>query len=345
MNSYNKVALSINKMVTTSDNSELRLPTRLTELLGVEHPVMLAGMGGISYSRLCAAVSEAGGFGCLGGAQMASEKLLVEIGAVRDATAKPFGVNLLTAVPEQIERNIEILIASGVKLFVAGLGVPRDAVDRLHAANILVATVCGSRRHALRAVDAGCDLVIAQGTEGGGHTGTVATMALVPAIIDAVGPNVPVVAAGGIADGRGLAAALALGAEGVWVGTRFAATPEARRLDGFHDALVKHSESDTVITRSYSGKTMRVIANQWTAHYEAHPEDLKPFPEQMRHAVASGATHLGASESTQVDRSIEGYLSGQSVGLIHSVRPAGDIVRSMVAEAAGILQRVARNIR
>lgn len=325
-------------MVTNSSAPPARISTRLTELLGIDHPIMLAGMGGVSYSNLCGAVSKAGGFGCLGAAVMAPEKLGQELEAVRKITDKPFGVNLLAAVPEQIDRSIGLLIEHGVRLLVSGLGVPRDAVERLHAGGVLVAAVCGKRQHAERAVEAGCDIVIAQGTEAGGHTGSIATMALVPVVVDAVGKAVPVVAAGGIADGRGLAAALSLGADGVWVGTRFAASVEARRLDGYHEALLQRTEADTVITRAYSGKTMRVLKNQWTEHYEAHPEELKPFPGQREHAIREGATHLGAAEGVPVNPSIEGYLCGQAVGLIHEILPASAIVTSMVEQAASILR-------
>src|SRR4029079_15194437 len=134
-------------------------------------------------------------------------------------------------------------------------------------------------RHAIAAVEAGCDIVVAQGTEAGGHTGKVATMPLVPQIVDAVGAQVPVVAAGGIVDGRGLAAALALGADGVWIGTRFIATPEARAVIGYKEALVGLAEDGTVVSRAYTGKTCRVVGNDWTRHYEEHPEQLAPFPE------------------------------------------------------------------
>jgi enoyl-[acyl-carrier protein] reductase II len=138
--------------------------------------------------------------------------------------------------------------------------------------------MCGRVDHARRAVDAGCDIVVAQGTEAGGHTGLIATMPLVPQIVDAVGDRVPVVAAGGITDGRGLAAALTLGADGVWVGTRFIATPEARAVLGYKDALLATAEDGTTISRAYSGKTMRVVRNTYTAYYDEHADELERFP-------------------------------------------------------------------
>ncbi len=307
--------------------------TRLTDLLGIDHPVMCAGMGGVSYHRLVAAVSEAGGIGTLGASTMRPAELADEIAAVRASTTKPFGVDLLTAVPDQVEAGIEHVINGGATLFVAGLGVPRDIVDALHDANIVVGSMCGKVRHAVAAVASGCDLVVAQGTEAGGHTGTVATMALVPQVVDAVGDQVPVVAAGGIFDGRGLAASLALGADGVWIGTRFIATPEARAVNGYKDALIAGAEDDTVVTRAYTGKTCRVLGNEWTRHFDAHPEELAPFPAQVLASMSAGANHLGAAEGTEVDVDREFFPAGQGVGAIDSLIPAGELVHQIVADA------------
>jgi enoyl-[acyl-carrier protein] reductase II len=178
--------------------------TRLTELLGIEYPVMLAGMGGVSYSELVAAVSEAGGFGCLGASTMGNEKMAQEIAAVRAATGKPFGVDLLTAMPGGMTEQVQLIIEGGASAFVAGLGVPSEVIAQCHDNGLLVVSMCGKVAHALRAVEAGCDIVVAQGTEAGGHTGQVASFPLIPQIVDAVGDRVPVVAAGGIFDGRGL---------------------------------------------------------------------------------------------------------------------------------------------
>jgi enoyl-[acyl-carrier protein] reductase II len=318
--------------------------TRLTQMLGIEHPVMLAGMGGVSYQRVVAAVSDAGGFGTLGAATMSSEQLDAEMRGVRELTDKPFGVDLLAALPERMVGDAHKVVEGGASLFVAGLGVPRDVVKVLHDGNVLVASMCGKVRHAIAAVEAGCDFVIAQGTEAGGHTGTVATMPLVPQVVDAVGARVPVVAAGGIFDGRGLAAAIALGADGVWLGTRFIATPEARAVTGYKDALLRAHEDDTVISRGFTGKTLRAIRNQWTQHIEEHPEELSKFPEQMGKAVAANALHLGGDENTPVDPDKECYPSGQGVGAIDELEPAGDIVRRIVDEAEHALARAAATV-
>lgn len=318
----------------------LRMRTRLTDLLDIEHPIMLAGMGGVSYHRLVAAVSEAGGIGTLGASTMSHEELPQEIAGVKALTDKPFGVDLLTALPGQVERGIQAVIDGGARIFVAGLGVPREVIDLLHAKNILVGSMCGKVRHAVSAVASGVDFVVAQGTEAGGHTGTVATISLVPQVVDAVGEQVPVVAAGGLFDGRGLAAALALGADGVWIGTRFIATPEARAVNGYKDALLATAEDGTVISRSYTGKTCRVVRNDWTNHFDAHPEELQPFPAQAVASAKAGANHLGFPDGTEVDPTKEFMPCGQGVGAIDSLIPAAELVDAMVAEAERAIDRL-----
>ena len=317
------------------------LTTRLTDLLDCEHPVMLAGMGGVAYADLVVAVSEAGGFGTLGAAPMPFDRMAAEIAEIRRRTDRPFGVDLLTALPGDMEAQVEAIIDGGATLFVAGLGVPRQVVDLCHRHGVLVASMCGRVRHAVAAVEAGCDIVIAQGTEAGGHTGLVATMPLVPQVVDAVGDRVPVVAAGGIFDGRGLAAALTLGADGVWIGTRFIATPEAHVVSGYREALVAGREDDTVITRAYTGKTLRAIRNDYTQYFEDHPDELQRFPDQIGRSLGDGAMHLGAPpDASGVDPDRECYAAGQGVGAVAEVTPAGDIVRAFVADAERELARV-----
>ena len=290
------------------------ISTRLTELLDIEAPVMLAGMGGVSYHELAAAVSNAGGFGCLGASTMSDEVMVEEIACTTAATDKPFGVDLLTAAGDMTDK-VRAIIAGGASVFVAGLGVPRDVVEQCHDAGLLVVNMCGKVRHAVDAVAAGCDLVVAQGTEAGGHTGRVATMALVPQVVDAVGDQVPVVAAGGIVDGRGLAAALALGADGVWVGTRFIATPEARAVSGYKDTLLNTGEDGTTVTRAYTGKTCRVVRNRYTEGFEEQGGVAEPFPGQFLKSLEDGANHLGGGPETEgVDPEREFFPCGQGVG-------------------------------
>ena len=311
-------------------------------MFGIEFPVMLAGMGGVSYHELVAAVSEAGGIGTLGASTMREHELPEEMRLVRERTQKPFGVDLLTALPDQVDKGIKTVIDGGASIFVAGLGVPREVIDLLHKNNVLVGSMCGKVKHAVAAVASGCDFVVAQGTEAGGHTGTVATMALVPQVVDAVGEQVPVVAAGGLYDGRGLAAALALGADGVWIGTRFIATPEARAVNGYKDMLLATSEDGTTISRAYTGKTCRVVANEWTRHYEKNPADLKPFPQQAIASMQAGVNHLGYPTGTEVDAAREFYPAGQGVGAINELVPAAELVRRIVHEAETVLSRIGK---
>ena len=230
--------------------------TRLTDALQIEHPVMLAGMGGVSYHTLVAAVSEAGGFGC---ARRVGDDARSD---GRGDSCRPRGDRQAvrcrpahcTARPAP--RQHRVADRGGRVGLRRGPWRPRDVITLCHERNVLVVNMCGRVRHAIAAVEAGCDIVVAQGTEAGGHTGTVATMPLVPQVVDAVGDRVPVVAAGGLFDGRGLAASLALGADGVWIGTRFIATPEARAVPGYKEALIATPEDGTVISRAFTGKTL-----------------------------------------------------------------------------------------
>ncbi|NDA78990.1 MAG: nitronate monooxygenase [Acidimicrobiia bacterium] len=316
--------------------------TRLTDMLDIEHPVMLAGMGGVSYSQLVAAVSEAGGIGTFGAAPMRPGQLDDEIAAVHRLTSKPFGVDLLAAIPGQLEKDVESIVKGGARIFVAGLGVPREIIDVLHKNNVLVGSMCGKVRHAQAALASGCDFVVAQGTEGGGHTGTVATMALVPQVVDAVGDKIPVVAAGGLFDGRGLAASLALGADGVWMGTRFIATPEAHAPNAYKQTLLELPEDGTVVSRAYTGKTCRVVRTEWTQHFEEHPEELKKFPEQVGVSMNAGANHMGAPPEVEVDPKREFMPAGQGVGAVRELVPAGELVRRIVREAEQVIAAMSR---
>jgi enoyl-[acyl-carrier protein] reductase II len=271
---------------------------------------------------------------------MRFDEMVDEIAKVRELTTKPFGVDLLTAAPQDLDAKVNAIIDGGATVFVAGLGVPRDVVELCHRRNVAVVNMCGKVRHAVAAVEAGCDIVVAQGTEAGGHTGQVATMALVPQVVDAVGDRVPVVAAGGLFDGRGLAAALTLGADGVWVGTRFIATPEARSVTGYKDALLTLGEDGTVVTRAYTGKTCRVVRNDYTQAFEDAGGAPEPFPMQVVRSMEDGANHLGGDEGTpDVDPAREFFPAGQGAGGIDELVPAGELVARFVAEAEAALGR------
>jgi enoyl-[acyl-carrier protein] reductase II len=272
---------------------------------------------------------------------MSHEEMIQEIARSREGTSKPFGVDLLTAMPIDLEAQVTSIIDGGASMFVAALGVPTEVIQMCHEAGVLVVNMCGKVRHAVAAVEAGCDLVVAQGTEAGGHTGLVATMPLVPQIVDAVGDRVPVAAAGVIFDGRGLAAALTLGADGVWIGTRFIATPEARVVPGYREGLLERGEDGTTVSRAYSGKPMRVLANEYTRYFEEHPDELQPFPMQMGRSFSDSALHLSTGpDGEAVDPAKECYPAGQGTGAIHDIVPAADLVARIMQEADDALRRV-----
>jgi len=227
------------------------LHTSICDRLGIEYPVFLAGMGGVSLSRLVAAVSNAGGLGIMGAATLGPEQLRDEIRHTRDLTDKPFAVDLLAPLPDRIRPQMEVLFEEDVRIFVAGLAVPAEFIAEMHERDMTVMVMCGRVRHAQKSEEAGADIVAAQGTEAGGHTGEVGGMALIPQTVDAV--SIPVIAAGGLADGRGLVAALALGAQGAIFGTRFIASPEAQAAPGYRDALVQ------LIQAKVEGKEIPVV--------------------------------------------------------------------------------------
>jgi enoyl-[acyl-carrier protein] reductase II len=318
----------------------MSLHTPLCDLLGVKHPIMLAGMGGVSYAELVAAVSNAGGYGVLGMAGRTPDFIRDEMRKVKSLTDKPFGVDLLAASPESLTAAVEIIIEEGASSFVAGLGVPMPIMEKLKKAGLKVMVVCGAVKHAVKAEQAGCDAVICQGGEGGGHTGLVGTMPLVAQAVEAV--KIPVVAAGGLYDGRGLAAALTLGATGVWMGTRFIASQEAHAGELYRQAILEAADEDTVRTRSYSGKPMRVKKNPYVEEWETRPQDIQPFPMQAmlstREGVMGGIG--GQIEGLDPDRSC--FAMGQSAGGVHEVLPAATIVANLIKEAEAAIDRTAK---
>ncbi|MDP1617696.1 nitronate monooxygenase family protein [Phenylobacterium sp.] len=318
----------------------MTLHTPLCDLLEIQHPIMQAGMGGVAYADLVAAVCEAGGYGVLGMAGRSPDFIREEMRKVRKLTDKPFGVDLLAASPESLTASVEIIIEEGASSFIAGLGVPMPIMEKLKAAGLKVMVVCGAVKHAVKAEQAGCDAVICQGGEGGGHTGLVGTLPLVSQAVEAV--KIPVVAAGGISDGRGLAAALALGAQGVWIGTRFIASTEAHAGQAYREAVVAAEDVDTVRTRCYSGKPMRVMKNPYVEDWETRPQDIQPFPMQAMHSSKAGVMGGigGQVEGLDPDRSC--FAMGQSAGGVHDIKPAAQIVAEMVAEAEAAIDRMAK---
>jgi enoyl-[acyl-carrier protein] reductase II len=312
--------------------------TPICDLLKIDHPILLAGMGGVSYAELAAAVSNAGGYGVLGMAGTSPDFIKRQMRQVRALTDKPFGVDLLAATPEQLTASVDVIISEGASSFIAGLGVPMPIMEKLKAAGLKVMVVCGAVKHAVKAEQAGCDGVICQGGEGGGHTGLVGTLPLVAQAVEAV--KIPVIAAGGIHDGRGLAAALALGAQGVWMGTRFIATPEAHAGALYRDVILEAKDEDTIRTRCYSGKPMRVLKNAYVDDWESRPGDIQPFPMQAMISVNNGAIGGIGGQTEGLARDKSCFAMGQSAGGVKDIVPAGDLVKRIMAEAQAALARL-----
>jgi len=337
---------------------DVTIKTPITELLNIKYPVMSAGMGSVSMHKLVAAVSNAGGIGSLGGVSMSPEFLRKEIRFVKQSLKPglPFGVDLL--VPQiggsarktnkdyakgQLPELIDIIVQEKVSLFISAVGVPpKWAVDKLHDAGIPIMNMCGLPQHVIKALDVGVDIICAQGTEAGGHTGEVSTMVLIPQCVDLVrgrknffGKEIPVIAAGGIFDGRGLAAALSLGASGVWVGTRFVASIESSASE-YHKNLILNLESkDTIRTLTLTGRPIRLAKTDYVMEWEAQPEKIRELTAQGIVPVEEDV-RTGKIDFKQF---AELKLLGQACGGIKEIKSAQEIVESMVKEAVAIIRQ------
>lgn len=315
------------------------LQTRICDLLGVTHPIVLGGMGGgHTAAPLVAAVSNAGGFGTLGVTGFSAASVQEQIAAIRAATDKPFGVNFLLFLIQEAALTAALESCPPVVSF----AWPRPDQDlrpyvrRVHDAGSLAMHMAAEVAEAVRAAEAGVDVIVAQGTEGGGHVGWMASMALVPMVVEAVAP-IPVLAAGGIADGRGLAAALALGAEGVLLGTRFLATVESPLHPNFKQAIVRSDGHDTTLTEIpdiasgniWPGAMARTLRNRFVEQWAGREWALR------QQAHAAGAALLAARRAGDADHAA--LFIGQDAGLIDSVVPAAEVIARMVAEAERII--------
>ena len=315
--------------------------TPLCDFLGTKHPIMLAGMGGVSYAELAAAMCNAGGYGVLGMAGTSPDFIASQMARVKELTDKPFGVDLLAADPGSLEKSVDVIIEGGADSFVAGLGVPMPIMKRLKDAGVKVMVVGGAVKHAVKAEQAGCDAVILQGGEGGGHTGLVGTLPLVAQAVEAV--NIPVVAAGGIYDGRGLAAALSLGAVGVWMGTRFIASAEAHAAQSYKETVVGAGDTDTTRTRCYSGKPMRCRTNEYILDWERRPDEIQAFPMQAALSVQTDVIGGigGVTDEARLDADKSCFAMGQSAGGVKEILPVKDIVDQIMTDAEAAITRVA----
>jgi len=313
------------------------LHTRICDLLGIEHPILNAPMAGTANAALAAAVSEAGGLGIIGGSNGDGEWLRGQIRAVRERTDKPFGVGLISSRSNVAELTA-IAIAERVPVIGHSFADPTPYVAEIHAAGLLMIAQVQTVALARTAAAAGVDIIVAQGTEAGGHTGYSGTLPLVPAVVDVAG-GIPVIAAGGIADGRGLAAVLMLGAEGAWLGSRFVASIEAEGGSWVKERVVAAGTDDTVLTRAYDIVTQaafppgigdRVVRNDYTDTWHGHDDEL-PARRSELHAQLVQAAKAG-------DGRIAPTRAGNAAGLIHAIEPAADIVRAIIAEAERILR-------
>ena len=363
--------------------------TAICDLFGIEHPIVLAGMGTASTPELAAAVSNAGGLGVIGCAGAGPRQLREWIQRTRSLTDKPFGVDTLLpasvrrgtnlkapsngplpqdlvpelqdfagqflasegiaqAAPEDIwpepdgpalftkeffETQMDIIIEEKVPVYASGLGSPQPWMERLKANGTKVLCVVGTVRHALQVVPVGIDAAVAQGHDGGGHNSPIGTMALIPQVVDAVGAQVPVLGAGGISDGRGIAAAMMLGASGVWVGSAFLASEEAGILDGQKQALVEANEEGTTVSRSVTGKPARMIKSKWTRLWEESENDPLPMPfqGQISRPALMSANLAGRSQD------VNPGFAGQGIGMIKAVRPAAEIMDDLIADTDRVL--------
>lgn len=313
------------------------LHTRICDLLGIEHPILSAPMAGTAGAALAAAVSEAGGLGIIGGSAGDGDWLRGQIRAARERTNKPFGVGFISSAPGLADLT-SVAIAERVPVITHSFADPTPFVAAIHAAGIIMIAQVQTVAQARIAARAGVDAIAAQGTEAGGHTGYSGTLPLVPAVVDVVG-GIPVIAAGGIADGRGVAAAFMLGAEGVWLGSRFVASMEAAAGEWVKERVVAASTDDTVLTRAYDivteapfppGIADRVVRNDYTDAWHGRDDELPARRVELRAQLTQAAK--------EGDARIAPTRAGNAVGLIHAVQPAGEIVRAIIAEAEHILR-------
>ncbi len=368
----------------------MNLHTRVCEILEIEYPIVLAGMGGASTPELAAAVSNAGGLGVLGAAACGPKLLREWIRRTRELTDKPFGVD--TLLPASVRRAAEkaddpgpkpadqvpdmqafakafmereglppvdpavlrqrrdpgepaiftkeffdaqmaVIIEERVPVYASGLGNPGPWMNDFRAIGTKVMAVVGAVRHAIQVKSSGLDIIVAQGHDGGGHNSPIGTMALIPQVVDAVG-DTPVLGAGGIVDGRGVAAAMMLGAQGAWIGSAFLASEEAGILDFQKQAIVDATEEGTTVSRAVTGKPARIIRSKWTDYWVQ--EDRQPLPMPFQGMVA-GPVMAAANRDGRGD--VNPGFAGQGIGMIKAVRPAREIFADIVRGAEAALSR------
>lgn len=307
------------------------MKTRITELLGIEYPVIQGGMAWVAEHHLAAAVSEAGGLGLIGAANAPAEVVREEIRKTRELTEKPFGVNIMLMSPHADE-IAKVVVEEGVKVVTTGAGNPGKYMKMWKDAGIIVIPVVASVALAKLMERDGADAVVAEGTEAGGHIGEATTMTLVPQVADAI--SIPVIAAGGIGDGRGIAAAFMLGAEAVQMGTRFVVAKESMVHENYKQRVLKAKDIDSEVTGRSHGHPVRCLRNQMTREYTKLEAEGKSF-EELEYLT------LGALRKAVVEGDIRNgtVMAGQIAGLVKEEQTCREMIEEMMEQAANLLGR------
>ena len=307
------------------------IQTELCDLLEIEYPIIQGGMAWVATGELAAAVSQAGGLGVIGAGNAPADAVREEIKKVKEATDKPFGVNVMLLSP-YVDEVVEVVVEEEVPVVTTGAGNPAKYLDDFKSVGAKVIPVVPSVALARRMARYGVDAIIAEGNEAGGHIGRLNTMALVPQIVDAI--DLPVIAAGGIADGRGLLAALSLGARGVQMGTRFVCASECIAHDKYKEAIINARDRDAVVTGRSTGHPVRNLKNKLTRQIqklEKKDADKEKIEElgigRLRQAVIDGDVETGS------------IMAGQVAGMVSEIEPAADIINDIVITAREILDQ------
>lgn len=306
------------------------MKTAITELLNIEAPVIQGGMAWVAENCLAAAVSEAGGLGIIGAASAPAEWVREQIRLVKEKTDKPFGINIMLMSP-YAEDVARVVAEEKVPVVTTGAGSPEKYMKMWKEAGIKVIPVVASVALAKRMERCGADALVAEGTEAGGHIGENTTMVLVPQIADAV--SIPVIAAGGIADGRGMAAAFMLGAQGVQIGTRFVASQEAQVHENYKNYIVKAKDIDSRVTGRSTGHPVRALRNQMTKTYLEKEQAGVPFEELE--LLTLGSLRKAVVEGDVVNGSV---MAGQSAAMIYDILPCKEIIEKLIAQAETVMK-------